>query len=122
VTTREVTGEATTVKPSLTVGALHNVQKGRFDRQLFVGDLAAVSLAWGLAMLFQSKLRPDQSVAVSLAAVISALIVIKLLALYQSWVCSEFSRQAARIIMATAAGGVVLAASGWLAGSISAYL
>jgi exopolysaccharide biosynthesis polyprenyl glycosylphosphotransferase len=120
VTTREVTGEATTVKPSLTVGALYKRSERSLRRQLFVGDLAAVSLAWGLAMLFQSKLRPDQSVAVSLAAVISALIVIKLLALYQSWVCSEFSRQAARIIMATAAGGVVLVASGWLAGSISA--
>jgi exopolysaccharide biosynthesis polyprenyl glycosylphosphotransferase len=120
VTTREVTGEATTVKPSLTVGALHKRSERSLRRQLFVGDLAAVSLAWGLAMLFQSKLRPDQSVAVSLAAVISALIVIKLLALYQSWVCSEFSRQAARIIMATAAGGIVLVASGWLAGSISA--
>jgi exopolysaccharide biosynthesis polyprenyl glycosylphosphotransferase len=71
-------------------------------------------------MLFQSQLRPDQTVAVSLAAVVSALAVIQMARLYRSWVCSEFSRQAARIIGATAVGGAVLAASGWLAGSVSA--
>jgi exopolysaccharide biosynthesis polyprenyl glycosylphosphotransferase len=77
-----------------------------------------VALAFGFAMLFQSQLRPDQSVAVSLAAGVSTLVVIKTLGLYRSWVCSEFSRQAARIIAAAAVGGVVLVASGWLAGSI----
>ena len=85
--------------------------------QLFFGDLAAISLAWGLPMLFQSRLRPDQSVAVWLAAAVSTLAVIQMAGLYRSWVCSEFSRQAARIIAATAVGGFVLAASGWLAGS-----
>jgi exopolysaccharide biosynthesis polyprenyl glycosylphosphotransferase len=89
-------------------------------RQLFCGDLAAVSLAWGLAMLFQSRLRPDQSIAVSLAAVVSTLVVIKMLGLYRSWVCSEYSRQAARVLAAAAAGGSVLVAAGWLAGSVSA--
>jgi exopolysaccharide biosynthesis polyprenyl glycosylphosphotransferase len=38
--------------------------------------------------------------------------------LYQLWVCSEFSRQAVRIFLATAVGGFVLAASGWLSGDI----
>ena len=52
----------------------------------------------------------------SLAAVVSTLVVIQMLGLYRSWVCSEFARQAARIIAATAVGGVVLVASGWLAG------
>jgi exopolysaccharide biosynthesis polyprenyl glycosylphosphotransferase len=89
-------------------------------RQLFAGDLAAVGLAWGLAMFFQSHLRPDKSVVVSFAAVVSVLVVVKMLGLYRSWVCSEFSRQAARIIAATAVGGVVLAASGWLASSLAA--
>src|SRR5215469_3731948 len=89
-------------------------------RQLFFSDLAAVSLAFGIPMLFQSRLRPDQSVAVPLAAAVSTLVVIQMAGLYRSWVCSEFSRQAARIIAATAVGGGVLAASGWLAGSVSA--
>jgi len=71
-------------------------------------------------MLFQSRLRPDQSVAVWLAAVVSTLAVIQMGRLYWSWVCSEFSRQAARIIGAAAVGGCVLAAAGWLAGSVSA--
>jgi exopolysaccharide biosynthesis polyprenyl glycosylphosphotransferase len=88
--------------------------------QLFAGDLAAVGLAWGLAMLFQSHLKPDKSVVVSFAAVVSALLVIQLLGLYRSWVCDEFSRQAARIMAATAVGAVVLVASGWLAGSLVA--
>jgi exopolysaccharide biosynthesis polyprenyl glycosylphosphotransferase len=89
-------------------------------RQIFFGDLAAISLAWGLAMLFQSRLRPDQSVAVFLAAAVSTLVVLQMARLYQSWVCAEFSRQSARIIAATAVGGCVLAASGWLAGSVRA--
>jgi exopolysaccharide biosynthesis polyprenyl glycosylphosphotransferase len=71
-------------------------------------------------MLFQSRLHPDQSVAVFLAAAVSTLAVIQMAGLYRSWVCSEFSRQAARIIAATAVGGAALAASGWLAGTISA--
>ena len=71
-------------------------------------------------MLFQSRLRPDQSAAVFLAAAVSTLAVIQMAHLYRSWVCSEFSRQAARIIAATAVGGSALAASGWLAGTISA--
>ena len=94
--------------------------EGSLRHQLFLGDLAAISLAWGLLMLFQSQLRPDQSVAVWLAAVVSTLAVIKYAGLYRSWVCSEFSRQTARIIGATAVGGFVLAASGWLAGLVSA--
>ena len=71
-------------------------------------------------MLYQSQLRPDQSVAVWLAAAVSTLAVIKYAGLYLPWVCSEFSRQAARIIAATAVGGCVLAATGWLASSVSA--
>jgi|GEM_PF-5566184 len=71
-------------------------------------------------MLFQSRLRPDQSVAVSVAAAVSTLAVIQMARLYRSSVCSEFSRQAVRIIGAAAVGGCVLAASGWLAGSVSA--
>ena len=106
--------------PSPALGA-RRARSGRsIRRRLFLGDVAAVSLAWGLPMLFQSRLRPDQSVAVWLAAVVSTLAVIKYAGLYRSWVCSEFSRQTARIIGATAVGGFVLAASGWLAGSVSA--
>jgi exopolysaccharide biosynthesis polyprenyl glycosylphosphotransferase len=89
-------------------------------RQLFFGDLAAVSLAWGLPMLFQSRLRSDQSIVVWLAAVVSTLGVIQMIRLYQPWVCSEFSRQTARIIAAAAAGACALFASGWLAGTLAA--
>jgi len=71
-------------------------------------------------MLFQSQLRPDQSVAVWLAAVVSTLVVIHMGGLYRSWVCAEFSRQAGRIVRAAALGGFALAAAGWLAGSLSA--
>ena len=71
-------------------------------------------------MLFQSQLRPDRSFAVSLAAVASTLVVIKFLGLYQSWVCSEFSRQAARILVAIVVGGAVLVATGWLGGDLEA--
>jgi exopolysaccharide biosynthesis polyprenyl glycosylphosphotransferase len=89
-------------------------------RQLFAGDFVAVALAWGLPMLFQSYLRPAKSVVVTLAAIVSVLIVIKMLGLYRSWVCSEFPRQAARIIAAAVVGGAVLAGTGWLAGSLVA--
>ena len=68
----------------------------------------------------RAELRPDRSVAVWLIAAVSTLAVIKNRGLYRSWVCSEFSRQAARIIAATAVGGFVLAASGWLVGSVAA--
>ena len=71
-------------------------------------------------MLFQSQLRPDRSFAVSLAAVVSTLVVIMFLGLYQSWVCTEFSRQAARILVAIVVGGAVLVATGWLGGDIEA--
>jgi hypothetical protein len=56
-------------------------------------------------MFFLSQLRPDQSVAVFLAAAFSTLAVIQKVGLYRPWVCTEFSRQAARIIAATAVGG-----------------
>src|SRR5215831_11793160 len=88
--------------------------------QLFFGDLAAISLAWGLPMLSQSQLRPDQSVAVWLAAAVATLAVIQRAGLYRSWVNSEFSRQAGRIILAAAIGGCVLAVTGWLASSVTA--
>lgn len=87
--------------------------------QLFLGDFAAISLAWGIPMLFQSRLRPDHSVVVWLAAVVSTLVLFHMARLYRSYVCSEFSRQAARIIAATAVGGLVLAASGWLSGDLA---
>ena len=113
--------EAPTIAdPSPAFGVRRTRSEGSLRDQLFLGDLAAISVAWGLPMLFQSQLRPDQSVAVWLAAVVSTLAVIKYAGLYRSWVCSEFSRQAVRIIGAAAVGGFVLAASGWLAGSVSA--
>jgi exopolysaccharide biosynthesis polyprenyl glycosylphosphotransferase len=111
--------------PSIThPGPVGGTRRSRSERslrlQLFVGDLAAASVAWGLPMVLQSQLRPDQSVVVWLSAVVSTLVVIQMAGLYRSWVCSEFSRQAARIIAATAVGAFVLVASGWLAGSMSA--
>ncbi len=106
--------------PSQVRGDRRNRRERSIRQQLFFGDLAAVSLAWGLPMLFQSQLRPDQSGVVWLAAVVSTLVLIQMAGLYQSWVCSEFSRQAARIIAATAVGGFALSAAGWLAGSFSA--
>ncbi len=90
-----------------------------FRDQLIFGDLAATSLAFGLPMFFQSQLRETRSVAVWLAAVVATLYVIKLAGLYRSWVCSEFSRQAARIVGATAVGGFVLIVAGWLSGFLS---
>jgi exopolysaccharide biosynthesis polyprenyl glycosylphosphotransferase len=105
------------VDPSPAVNARRTRSEASLRRQLFLGDFAAVSLAWGLAMLFQSRLRPDQTVAVSIAAAVSTLAVIQMARLYRSSVCSEFSRQAVRIIGAAAVGGCVLAAAGWLAGS-----
>ena len=112
--------EALTIAdPSPASGARRTRSERSLRAQLFFGDLVAVSLAWGLPMLLQSRLRPDQSVAVWLAAVVSTLAVIQMARLYRSSVCSEFSRQAVRIIGAAAIGGCVLAASGWLAGSVS---
>ena len=111
---------ATAADPSPSPGALQNRSERSLRRQLFAGDFIAVALAWGLPMFFQSYLQPDKSVVVTLAAIVSVLIVMKKLGLYRSWVCSEFSRQAARIIAAAAVGGAVLAASGWLAGSLVA--
>jgi exopolysaccharide biosynthesis polyprenyl glycosylphosphotransferase len=101
--------------PCPALGARRTRSERSLRQRLFFGDVAAISLAWGLPMLLQSRLRPDQSVAVFLAAAVSTLAVIQMAGLYRSWVCSEFSRQAVRIIAATAVGGSVLAASGWLA-------
>jgi exopolysaccharide biosynthesis polyprenyl glycosylphosphotransferase len=109
-----------TADSSPALGARRTRSERSLREQLFFGDLAAVSLAWGLPMLFQSQLRPDQSVAVWLAAVVSTLAMIQMARLYQPWVCSEFSRQTVRIIAAAAVGAWVLTASGWLAGSVSA--
>jgi exopolysaccharide biosynthesis polyprenyl glycosylphosphotransferase len=106
--------------PSLAPGARRTRSERSIRQQLFFSDLAAISLAWGLALFFQSRLHPDQSVAVFAAATVSTLAVIQMAGLYRSWVCSEFSRQAARIIAATAVGGFALAAPGWLAGTFSA--
>ena len=51
--------EAPTIAaPSPALGARRTRFEGYLRRQLFFGDLAAISLAWGLAMLFQSRLRP----------------------------------------------------------------
>jgi exopolysaccharide biosynthesis polyprenyl glycosylphosphotransferase len=92
-----------------------NPSERSLRQRLFFGDLAAISLAWGLPMLFQSQLRPDQSVVVFLAAAVSTLAVIQMAGLYRSWVCSDFTRQAARIVCAAIVGGLVLAACGLLA-------
>jgi exopolysaccharide biosynthesis polyprenyl glycosylphosphotransferase len=101
------------------LGVRRTRSEGFLREQLFLGDLAAILLAWGIPLLFQSQLRADRSVAVLLIASVSTLTVIKKAGLYRSWVCSEFSRQVARIIAATAVGGSILAATGWLAGTIS---
>ena len=69
-------------------------------------------------MFFQSRLRPDHSAAVWLAAAVSTLVVLQMAHLYRSWVCAEFARQAGWIIAATAVGGFVLAAAGWLSGDL----
>jgi exopolysaccharide biosynthesis polyprenyl glycosylphosphotransferase len=106
-------------QPSQGAGAKKTRSEESFRKQLFFGDVAAISLAWGIPMLFQSRLRPDHSVVVWLAAAVSTLVVLQMAHLYRSWVCSEFSRQAARIVAATAVGGFVLAASGWLSGDLS---
>lgn len=106
-------------QPSQGAGAKKTRSEESFRKQLFFGDVAAISLAWGIPMLFQSRLRPDHSVVVWLAAAVSTLVVLQMAHLYRSWVCSEFSRQAVRIIAATAVGGFVLAASGWLSGDLS---
>ena len=108
------------VDPSPSVNARRTRSEASLRKQLFLGDLAAVSLAWGLAMVFQSRLRPDQTVVVSIAAAASTLAVIQMARLYRSSVCSEFSRQGVRIIGAAAVGGCVLAAAGWLAGTSAA--
>jgi exopolysaccharide biosynthesis polyprenyl glycosylphosphotransferase len=88
-------------------------------RQLFFSDLAAILLAWGLPMLFLSRLRPDQSMAVLAAAAVATLAVIGKVGLYRPWVCTEFPSQAARLIGATIVGGTVLAAAGWLGSDVS---
>jgi exopolysaccharide biosynthesis polyprenyl glycosylphosphotransferase len=101
--------------PSPVLHARKTRSDGFLREQLFFGDLAAITLAWGLPMLLQSKLRSDQSVVVFLAAAVSTLVVIQMAGLYRSWVCSEFSRQAARIVVAAVVGGSVLTAAGLLA-------
>src|SRR5690349_19964881 len=53
-------------------------------RQHIFSHLAAVSLAFGIPMLFQIRLSPDQSVAVPLAAAASTLVVILMAGLYRS--------------------------------------
>jgi exopolysaccharide biosynthesis polyprenyl glycosylphosphotransferase len=108
------------VDPSPAVNARRARSEASLRKQLFLGDLVAVSLSWGLAMAFQSRLRPDQTVVVLIAAVASTLAVIQMARLYRSSVCSEFSRQGVRIIGAAAVGGCVLLAAGWLAGTLAA--
>src|ERR1700691_1796265 len=81
----------------------------------YLGDLFSILLAWGLPLLVESRLRPDRTVAVWLAAAVSTLVVMKMAGLYRSWIPYEFSRQAVRIIAATIVGGFALVAAGWLA-------
>jgi exopolysaccharide biosynthesis polyprenyl glycosylphosphotransferase len=109
----------TIAEPSPALGARRTRSERSLRQQLFFGDLAAISLAWGLPMLFLSQLRPDRSIAVLLAAAFSTLAAIQKVGLYRPWVCTEFPSQAARIIGATAVGGAVLAVTGWFGGSIS---
>jgi exopolysaccharide biosynthesis polyprenyl glycosylphosphotransferase len=112
--------EAPTIAdPSPALGARTSRSERSLRQRLFFGDLAAIALAWGLPMLLQSRFPLDRAVAMWLAAAVSTLAVLQMLGLYRSWVCSEFSRQAARIIAAAAVGGFALAACGWLAGTIS---
>lgn len=106
------------LRPALDASVTRSERSLRY--QIFLGDVAAISLAWGISMLFQSRLRADQSVVVWLAAAVSTLVMLQMARLYQSWVCLEFSRQASRIIAATAVGGCALVAAGWLAGTLSA--
>ena len=106
------------LRPALDASVTRSERSLRY--QIFLGDVAAISLAWGISMLFQSRLRADQSVVVWLAAAVSTLVMLQMAHLYRSWVCLEFSRQAARIIAATAVGGCALVAAGWLAGTLSA--
>ena len=68
----------TIADPSPALGARKTRSERSLRQRLFFGDLAAISLAWGLPMLFQSQLRPDQSVAVWLAAAVSTLAVIQI--------------------------------------------
>ena len=110
-------GASAIADPGPARGARATRSEGSLRQQLFLGDVAAISLAWGIPLTFQSQLRPDQSVVVWLAAAVSTLTVIQMTHLYRSWVCSEFSRQAARIIAAVAVGTAAMAAAGWLAGS-----
>jgi exopolysaccharide biosynthesis polyprenyl glycosylphosphotransferase len=105
--------------PGPALGARASRSERSLRQRLFFGDLAAIALAWGLPMLLQNRFPLDRAVAMWLAAAVSTLAVIQMLGLYRSWVCSEFSRQAARIVAATAVGGFALAACGWLAGTIS---
>ena len=62
--------------PSPVLGALRTRAEGSLRKQLFFGDLAAAFLARGFPTLFQSRLRPDQLVAVRLAAAVSTLAVL----------------------------------------------
>jgi exopolysaccharide biosynthesis polyprenyl glycosylphosphotransferase len=115
------TREALTIADSRPAASARRVRaEASLRYRLFLGDLVAILLAWGLPMLFQSRLRADRTVAVWLAAAVSTLVVLKMAGLYRSWICSEFSRQAARIMAATAVGGFALVAAGWLASVLSA--
>jgi exopolysaccharide biosynthesis polyprenyl glycosylphosphotransferase len=101
-------------------GARRARSEASLRHQLFLGDLVAILLAWGLPLLVESRLRPDRTVAVWLAAAVSTLVVMKMAGLYRSWIPYEFSRQAVRIIAATIVGGFALVAAGWLASFLSA--
>src|SRR5207244_2850293 len=54
-------GASAIADPSPVRPARKNRSDGFLREQLFFGDVAAITLAWGLPMLFQSKLRSDQS-------------------------------------------------------------
>src|SRR5207244_5756608 len=50
--------------PDPALGARRTRSERSLRQQLFFGDLAAITLAWALPILFQSRLRPAQSAAV----------------------------------------------------------
>ncbi len=92
----------------------------RLRRHVVAGDMTAATVAWGLPLLLHSQTGWSKSIAESLAAVSLTLITFNLGGLYRSWVCSEVSRQTARIATGAAVGGLALTTSEWLAGSVSA--
>lgn len=92
------------VIPSPTASQLSTAKSTRLRRHLLGGDLAALTLAWGLGSALDGAGGPAQRAARAIIAVAVTLAVMRWSGLYRARVCALRSLEAVRVVGASLAG------------------